>query len=110
MVAPWTPHGGLADETGYVRDEFVWAALDCPGAFADTNRRSGPIVLGRFSVKMEKRVSPQEQYVVMGWELGNNGRKFQAGTALFSAEGQLCSLAQATWIELKGTGPLSAQT
>ena len=34
VVAPWMPDKSLADETGWVAPEFIWASLDCPGAFA----------------------------------------------------------------------------
>jgi hypothetical protein len=35
----WTPGADLADGDGLVRGEFLWAALDCPSAFA--LRRTG---------------------------------------------------------------------
>lgn len=34
VVAGWTPAPELADGSGLVRPEFVWAALDCPGGWS----------------------------------------------------------------------------
>ena len=34
LAAPWVPHASLDDGTGRVATEFLWAALDCAGAFA----------------------------------------------------------------------------
>jgi hypothetical protein len=38
---------------------------------------------------------------VAGWHLGEEGRKLFAGSALFTAAGQVAGLARATWIRLK---------
>ncbi len=37
IACPWRPNAALANENGLVRTEFVWAALDCPTAFAPTS-------------------------------------------------------------------------
>ena len=34
FAAPWVPHASLDDGSGQVAPEFLWAALDCAGAFA----------------------------------------------------------------------------
>ena len=34
LAAPWIPDASLAGQTGKVRNEFLWAALDCPGGWA----------------------------------------------------------------------------
>ena len=36
--------------------------------------------------------------MVVGWPLGEDGRKLYAGTALFTADGELLARARATWI------------
>jgi hypothetical protein len=36
--------------------------------------------------------------VVTGWRLAGEGRKFEAGTALFGADGRLRAIARALWI------------
>jgi hypothetical protein len=40
-----------------------------------------------------------EPCVVIGWQLGQDGRKHYTGTAVFDEAGELCGLATATWIE-----------
>jgi len=36
----------------------------------------------------------------MGWQIGQDGRKLQSGTAVWSEDGDLQALARATWIVL----------
>jgi hypothetical protein len=38
--------------------------------------------------------------VVTGWRLGREGRKMLAGSALFTAGGDLAGVGLATWIQL----------
>ena len=38
---------------------------------------------------------------VIGWKLGDEGRKHYAGTAIFDEDGDLCAWARATWIHLE---------
>jgi hypothetical protein len=98
VAAPWVPHSSVAGADGLVRPEFVWAALDCPGAFAVGFSSLGKVMLGRLTAELHAPVRAGEQYVVTGWPLGQDGRKLYAGTALTSAAGELCGLARATWI------------
>jgi hypothetical protein len=97
VAAPWTPDLSLADGE-VVRPEFAWAALDCPGAFAVGFASRGETVLGRFTADVRSLPRVGEPHVVVGWPLGEDGRKLYAGTALFDAAGKLLALARATWI------------
>jgi hypothetical protein len=99
VAAPWVPAADLADEEGRVHREMVWAALDCPGAFAVGFSGRGEIVLGRLAARIDRAPASGERYVVIGWPLGEDGRKLYAGTALFSEEGERYAVARATWIE-----------
>jgi hypothetical protein len=101
VAAPWVPDDSLADGDGVVRREFVWAALDCPGAFAVGFSSRGETVLGRLTAEVRAPVRAGEPHVVIGWPLGEDGRKLYAGTALTTAAGELCGLARATWITLE---------
>jgi hypothetical protein len=102
-AAPWTPDDSLADGTGIVRPEFVWAALDCSGGCRVANPHSTPpVVLGRLAVDLRRPVCAGRPFVVTAWPLEREGRKRTAGTALFSADGELCADARALWIELRG--------
>jgi hypothetical protein len=91
VAAPWRPEE--------VRSEYVWAALDCPGAYALEWAGRSEMLLGRLHGRIDREPRPGEQCVVVGWPLGRDGRKGYAGTALFSDGGELLACARATWIE-----------
>jgi hypothetical protein len=78
--------------------EFVWAAIDCPGAYAVGAEGRGDIVLGRMTARVDRVPDAGETCVVASWPLGEDGRKLYAGTALFAADGELLALARQTWI------------
>jgi hypothetical protein len=97
VAAVWVP---TEEQAG--RRELVWAALDCPGAFAvDPGFERGVSVLGRLAARVLDAPAAGEQCVVVGWPLGEDGRKRYAGTALFGEAGRLLGLARATWILLR---------
>jgi len=100
VVAPWIPHASLADASGSVAPEFLWAALDCPGGFAVMPPGARLIVLGELCARIDGRVRPGDQCVVAGWAIGREGRKLHAGSAVYSAQGEPVAVARATWIEL----------
>jgi hypothetical protein len=77
------------------------AALDCPGYFAVTPGER-TMLLAQFTTQMERLVRVGEPCTVIGWSIGSNGRKHEAGTALFGADGELCGRARALWIEPRG--------
>jgi hypothetical protein len=103
VAAPWTPDASLDAGDGKVRPEFSWAALDCSGyhAFAPDLR---PMLLGEMTARLHRSVAVGEPCVVIGWRIGVQGRKHEAGTALFGADGRLCGRARAVWIELRKPG------
>lgn len=105
VAAPWTPAADLANEEGVVRPEFVWAALDCPGAFANGFPEI-PMVLGRLAVQLLGSVRSDQRCVVVGWSEGADGRKRFAGTILLGEDGELLALARATWISVAPAVPL----
>ena len=92
VAATWTPR------PEHVAPEFVWAALDCPGAYAVHGGERGMPVLGRLNARVEHLPHPGEPCVVMAWPLGEDGRKLYAGTALFGKDGRVLGAARATWI------------
>jgi hypothetical protein len=96
-AAPWT----VRPET--VGPEFVWAALDCPGAYATGALGRGTVVLGRLTARVERVPEAGEECVVVAWSLGSEGRKHEAGTALYGGSGDLLGLARALWIAPRDT-------
>ena len=90
VAAPWTPREP--------RRELVWAALDCPGAFAAGFSGRGEMLLGRLVGEVLRVPRAGERCVVLGWPLGEDGRKLYAGTAVFGEGGDLVGRARATWI------------
>jgi len=100
VACTWVPDASLSDGDGKVRPEFMSAALDCPGYFAA--RGDGvPMLLGEYSVHVDRCVHIDEPCIVTGWRIEVSGRKYQVGTALFDFDGDLCARARALWIELK---------
>lgn len=102
VAAPWIPDISLANGSEHIGLEFLWAALDCPGAFSimpapDSGKA---IVLGELCARIDAAVQPNEKYVVLGWSLGIDGRKRYAGSAIISEEGDQVAVARATWIEV----------
>ena len=109
VASSWVPNEEFADEDGVVADEFLGAALDCPGAWAflSVYGFESPAVLGRMTYEDHRPVYAGGRYVVMGWSIGQEGRKSYCGTAIFDDEGNLCAAAKATWISLSKSLPLS---
>ncbi|HEX2112635.1 MAG TPA: hypothetical protein VHF67_13900 [Gaiellaceae bacterium] len=92
VAAPWAP------PTGHVADEIVWAALDCPSGWAvDEFSREG-VLLGRLAARLVGAVVGGEPHVVVGWPIGEEGRKRYAGSAIFTAAGELRAYARSTWL------------
>jgi hypothetical protein len=101
VAAPWLPSDDLGRDDGKVAVEYHWAALDCPGYYAAVGDAPRPMVLGEMQAHVDRRVRAGETCTVIGWRLGSDGRKHQAGTAIFDANGELCARARSTWVELK---------
>jgi hypothetical protein len=98
VASPWTPEEA--------RPEIIWAALDCPGGWAvDDFQREG-VMLGRMAAGIRELPTLGERHVVVGWPVGEDGRKRHAGSALYSAAGDVLALARSTWIvPATGTDP-----
>jgi hypothetical protein len=103
MVSPWTPPDWTADAHGNVRPEFVWATLDCPASFAtllDDGVSMG--VLARLTARLDAPVLAGREHIVMGWPLGAEGRKANAGAAVLAADGTVLAAAQALLVTPRG--------
>jgi hypothetical protein len=91
VASPWVPPENLTPE-------LVWAALDCPSGWAvDDFQREG-VLLGRMAAAIDRLPTPGDRHVVMGWRVGEDGRKRFAGSALLSADGDVLARARSTWL------------
>ena len=97
-AAPWVPHEYLAKSDLRVRTEFVWAALDCPGAFAIWGTQPAPTLLGKIKCKIIRPPQASEPCVIQAWHIESQGRKHRCGTAIFDEQGNTIALADALWI------------
>ncbi|MEM1119876.1 MAG: hypothetical protein AAGJ18_05470 [Bacteroidota bacterium] len=100
VAAPWTPFTELGNEKGHVKTEFIWSALDCPGAWAIQDE-SQLFLLGRMAAKVVQPIRVKEKHVIMGWVIGQEGRKTWTGTAIYTEVGEVCAYAKGTWIAVK---------
>jgi hypothetical protein len=100
VLSPWVPHQSLDDGSGFVAPRFVWAALDCPGAFAALGRSGNPLVLGTLTVETDRAIPIGEHCIVAGWLIAREGRKHYCGTAIYSESGEVCARARAIWIRI----------
>lgn len=101
-AAPWIPDVSLAPSYGQIGSEFIWASLDCPGAFACMGEQFQPMVLGRMTCEIKHPVFVQERCVLMAWCYAREGRKQYCGTALVNEAGEICALAKSIWITVDG--------
>jgi hypothetical protein len=81
-----------------VSPPVVWASIDCPGAYAVGETGLGEPVLGRMTARVERLPEDGERCVVVGWPLGEEGRKLHAATALYGRDGAVLALARQIWI------------
>ncbi len=95
----WTPGEDLAGEDGLVRPEYLWAALDCPTAYAlRVGKRM--TLLGRFAADIKRRPKPGERLIAAAWRTGEDGRKHYSASVLLDESRAVIACANAIWIEL----------
>lgn len=82
-----------------VRPEIVWAAIDCPGAYALRGDVRGEPLLARITARVDRLPVDGERCVVVGWPLDADGRKRHAATALFGEAGDVLAVSRQLWIE-----------
>jgi hypothetical protein len=81
-----------------VSPEIIWASIDCPGAYAAGDSGRGEVVLGRMTARVDRLPDEGEPCVVVGWPLGEDGRKLFAGTALYGRDAAPLAVARQVWI------------
>jgi hypothetical protein len=100
VACPWIPDESLAGAGGDVASEFLWAALDCPGAFSFGSGPLVPVLLGELTVDIKGGVTPGERCVVVAKEIDHEGRKHRTVTLLYGKTGDCRAIGLATWIEV----------
>ena len=98
-VAAWEPDAEFGDEQRLLREEFLWAAMDCPTGFAAGFPTAGKLVTGRLAVQQLKAIRTGAGCVIMSWPLRIAGRKHFSAACLYQDE-KLCAVARATWIRI----------
>ena len=85
-----------------VSPPVVWAALDCPSSAPVVSPTGDPpYVLGRIAAHLLGPVEAGEPHVVVSWELGRDGRRAYAGSAVLGPDGEPRAIARATWVALR---------
>ena len=101
VASPWMPDASLPNDNGVLATPVVWAALDCPGAWAGArDLTEDPVVLGRMSAVVSMPIEIGQRYVAIAWKLGEEGRKSFAITALIDDSGEAVATSRQTWISL----------
>lgn len=92
-------------EAREVAPEIVWAAIDCPGAYAVGDPGRGEPLLARITARIDRLPREGERCVVIGWALGAEGRKLHAATALVGEDGRALAVSRQLWIEPRALSP-----
>ncbi len=104
-AAPFLPDASIAED-GVVRPEVVWGVLDCPSyvpsMWKGGQMNEGPVsLLGRLAAQRLRDVRVGERLAVVGWPLGDEGRKRFTASAIVDEDGEVIAHARSTWIELR---------
>lgn len=100
VACAWTPDATVGVD-GVVDPRVVWSALDCPTYFAGKMMGYGLwALLGRQTATLSAPVRVGAPHIVIAWPIGKDGRKWEGGSAVFSADGELCAFARGMWIEI----------
>jgi hypothetical protein len=97
FAAAWTPAAEFGDDT--VDPLFVWAALDCPSSAPTMSGKT--IVLASLAAALRRPIAIGEPHVIGSWRISDEGRKHWNGVVLWDAEGGVCAVGRALWIELR---------
>ncbi|MEU4129172.1 PaaI family thioesterase [Streptomyces wuyuanensis] len=106
VAAGWVPSPALAGPDGLLPPELVWGALDCPGNWAGRmlgTQRAGAVTAS-LTGSLLRPVRTGEPYVSYAWLLSESGRKHTMGVAVATADGELCALAEALWLDPRPAG------
>jgi hypothetical protein len=66
------------------------------------------MLLAQFTTHVDRLVHIGSSCTIVGWHVASDGRKHEAGTAIFDGTGVLCAKARALWIEPRGEAVTAA--
>ena len=107
VASPWTPDASLTADTEVIPARYMWAALDCVGAYAlhASGVGEGALVLGRIEGRVLATIGVGERCMVLGWPRGGDEKRFYAGTALLTGLGWPAAVSSQTWFRAEGKVP-----
>ncbi|WP_338673055.1 hypothetical protein V1460_08300 [Streptomyces sp. SCSIO 30461] len=101
VATAWVPSPTLAADDGTLPTELVWGALDCPGFAAGRSlgtQRAGAVTASLTGTLLRPLVAG-ERYISYAWLLSESGRKHTMAVAVSTADGELCAVSQALWVD-----------
>lgn len=101
VASAWIPSLAFANADGLFPTRLVWGALDCPGNWAGRflgTQRPGAVTAALTGTIL-RPVAAGEPHISYAWLLSESGRKHTMGAALATAEGELCAVSEALWID-----------
>ncbi len=81
-------------------------ALDCPGNWAGRllgSQRAGAVTAS-LTATLLRPVSAAAPHISYAWLRSESGRKHVMGVALATAEGELCAVGEALWLDPRTAG------
>ncbi|MGW1956881.1 hypothetical protein ACWCPI_29715 [Streptomyces sp. NPDC001920] len=101
VASAWVPSRVFAGQDGLLPTPLVWGALDCPGHWAGRflGAQQPGAVTASLTGTILRPVVAGERYVSYAWLLSESGRKHTMGVALATADGEVCALSEALWID-----------
>ncbi|WP_199512629.1 hypothetical protein [Nucisporomicrobium flavum] len=104
VAAAWTPGPEAGDPGEELSLASVFAVLDCPGGWACRAFAGAPIAETVTAFQTSRRLRPVragEPYVVSGWSVAAEGRKYRTGSAISTPDGELCAIAESLWLDVR---------
>jgi|TARA_B110000967_G_scaffold208372_2_gene260333 hypothetical protein len=102
VASDWQPEPDFLDESGHVKAEFVWSALDCPSFWAlRIPLETGKVcLLGEMTASIDYPVPGNQPLIVYAWKRAIEGRKHFCAAALANTGGKVLARAEHLWIAI----------
>jgi hypothetical protein len=108
VAAHWVPPEPLAGDDARLPRALVAAALDCAQLWAlmlhAPPATSDRVVTATLETRLDAPVITGEPYIVLGWPIGRDGRRWLAGAAIVAGDGAVCAAGHQTAAVVAGLG------